>query len=71
MHYTNNPEVQARLKIKKTVSLATACHWLAKMGYQWTKKLLGQYVDGHKCDDVVHYHQHVFLPAWAEINHQT
>jgi hypothetical protein len=55
VHYTTNPEVQARLKIKKTVSLATAHHWLAKMGYWWTKKPSGQYVDGHECDDVVHY----------------
>jgi hypothetical protein len=71
VHYTNNPEVQARLKIKKTVSLATAHCWLVKMGYWWTKKPSGQYVDGHEHNNVVHYHQHVFLPAWAEINHQT
>jgi hypothetical protein len=68
VHYTTNPEVRVRLKIKKTVSLATARRWLAKMGYWWTKKPSGQYVDGHECDDVVHYRQHVFLPAWAELD---
>jgi hypothetical protein len=42
-----------------------------KMGYQWTKKPSGQYVDGHERPDVVYYRQSVFLPAWAEFNYQT
>jgi hypothetical protein len=66
MHCTTNSEVWVRLKIKKTVSLATAHCWLVKMGYQWTKKLSGQYVDSHEHDDVVHYRQHVFLPTCAD-----
>ncbi|KIK78535.1 hypothetical protein PAXRUDRAFT_16819 [Paxillus rubicundulus Ve08.2h10] len=28
---------------------------------------LGQYVDGHEQDDVVWYHQNVFLKQWAEM----
>jgi hypothetical protein len=60
-----------RLKIKKTVSLATAHCWLVKMGYQWNQKLSGQYVDSHEHDNVVHYRQHVFLPTWAELDCQT
>ena len=38
------------------------------MGYWWTKKPSGQYVDGHERADVIYYHQTVFLPAWAEVD---
>jgi len=38
------------------------------MGYHWTEKPFGQYVDGHECDDVVYYRQNVFFPAWAELD---
>jgi hypothetical protein len=44
---------------------------MQKMGYRWTKKLSGQYVDGHKRSDVVHYCQTVFLPAWAKLDYRT
>ena len=44
---------------------------MRKMGYRWTKKPSGQYVDGHERADVVHYRQTVFLPAWAELDHHT
>jgi hypothetical protein len=48
-----------------------AQRWMWKMGYQWTKKPSGQYVDGHKQSDIVCYRQTVFLPAWAELDHRT
>jgi len=40
------------------------------MGYWWIKTPKGQYVDGHKHDDVVFYRQHKFLPAWAKLEDQ-
>jgi hypothetical protein len=71
VHYTTIPEVKAQLKIEKTIHLATAQRWMQKMGYQWMKKLSGQYVDGHEQSDIVCYQQTVFLPAWAELDHCT
>jgi len=71
VHYTAIPEVRTRLNIKKTISLATAQRWMKKMGYRWTKKPSGQYVDGHERADVVYYRQSVFLPAWAELYQHT
>jgi len=71
VQYTAIPEVRQRLGIKKTVSLATARRWMKTMGYRWTKKPSGQYVDGHERDDVVYYRQNVFLPAWAELDRRT
>jgi hypothetical protein len=71
VHYVAIPEVKKRLGIKKTISVATAQRWMKKMGYRWTKKPSGQYMDGHERDDVVYYHQSVFLPAWAELDHHT
>jgi len=58
------PEMKARLKLKKTISLATAQRWIHIMDYQWTKNPHGQFVDGHEGEDVVKYHQLVFLPFW-------
>ena len=37
------------------------------MEYLWSKDPKGQFVDGHKWDDVVMYHQEVFLPAWEKL----
>lgn len=41
------------------------------MGYRWTRKPSGQYIDGHERSDVVHYQQSDFLPAWAELDRRT
>jgi len=71
VHYTAIPKVQAQLHLKKAIHLATVQRWMKKMGYRWTKKPLGQYVDGHERADVVFYHQTVFLPAWAELDKWT
>jgi hypothetical protein len=62
--YLNRPDVKARWGLKTTISDATAKRWMHKLGYQWVKKHRGLYVDGHERDDVVHYRQSVFLPAW-------
>ena len=37
---------------------------MSKLGYCWTKGPKGQYVDGHKCKDMVKYCQGDYLPAW-------
>ena len=44
---------------------------MKKIGYRWTKKPSGQYVDGHERADVVFYCQTAFLLAWAELDKQT
>jgi len=36
------------------------------MGYNWQKEKKGQYSNGHEDEDVVDYHQRVFLLAMAE-----
>ncbi|KAG2342774.1 hypothetical protein BDR05DRAFT_885766 [Suillus weaverae] len=64
--YLDNEEVKTRLKMKKTISLATAKRWMKCMDYRWVRDHHGQYIDGHEREDVVHYHQHVFLKKWAE-----
>ncbi|KAG1853648.1 hypothetical protein F4604DRAFT_1933049 [Suillus subluteus] len=67
--YLKRPEIQARHGLKKTVSLATAQRWMFKLDYHWREEKKGQYVDGHERDDVVTYHQHVFLPIWKSFAH--
>jgi hypothetical protein len=36
------------LKLTKSISLATAKHWMKHVSYPWTKMPLGQYVDEHE-----------------------
>ncbi|KAG1857783.1 hypothetical protein F4604DRAFT_1931271 [Suillus subluteus] len=67
--YLKNPEVQRRHGLTKTVSLATAQRWMVKLGYRWREEKKGQYVDGHEREDVVEYHQTVFLPLWESFQH--
>ncbi|OAX31798.1 hypothetical protein K503DRAFT_787611 [Rhizopogon vinicolor AM-OR11-026] len=62
--YLKRPEVRGCHGLKKTVSLATAQWWMLKLDYRWREEKKGQYVDGHERDDVVTYHQNVFLPLW-------
>lgn len=51
--------------------MATAQQWMKKLDYRWTKtSLKGQYVDGHKHEDIVAYCQNVFLPGiWCVCDH--
>ena len=65
--YLDRPKVKARLKLKKTISLATAQRWMHEMGYRWTKQPSGQFVDGHEREDVVAYRQNTFLPKMADL----
>jgi len=71
VHYLDRPSVKQHLGIKKTISLATAQQWMHRMGYHWKKTPGGQFVDGHEREDVVYYHQTIFLPAWTEIKIRT
>lgn len=67
MEYLDQEEVKTRLKLKKTISSATAKHWMQHMDYHWVQNHRGQYVDGHECEDVVYYCQNVFLKKWEEV----
>ncbi|TFY76614.1 hypothetical protein EWM64_g7399 [Hericium alpestre] len=40
--------------------------WMHHLGYRWKKSPRGQYVDGHKRDDVREYRDTVYLPKIAE-----
>ncbi|KAG0700036.1 hypothetical protein DFH29DRAFT_808125 [Suillus ampliporus] len=60
VHYLDDPIVQNRHGFKKLVSVRTAHR-------NWKKEKRGQYFNGHEHDDVVHYRQNVFLPAWGSI----
>jgi len=48
VEYVKQPDVLTRLKLKKTISLTTAQHWMKHVGYCWSKTLTGQFVDGHE-----------------------
>jgi hypothetical protein len=48
--------------MKKGITEMTARNWLSQIVFQWMLEPLGQYVDGHEQDDIVEYHQKVFLP---------
>ena len=67
VHYLEDPEVQKKHSLTKSISLATAQWWMHMMDYRWTKAPSGQYVDGHERSDVVEYRQMEFLPTIAEL----
>ncbi|KAF7297005.1 hypothetical protein MIND_00932800 [Mycena indigotica] len=64
--YVRTPEFQARLRVKRNISVRTAQRWMKKMGYRWKKEPKGMYSDGHERADVVNYRQNVFLPQWRD-----
>ncbi|EJD07983.1 uncharacterized protein FOMMEDRAFT_37609, partial [Fomitiporia mediterranea MF3/22] len=64
--YLNQPSLLAKLGCSKPITLQTARKWMHVIGYCYGKAPNGMYVDGHKCEDVVHYRQNVFLPLWAD-----
>ncbi|KAG2078385.1 hypothetical protein BDR04DRAFT_1124254 [Suillus decipiens] len=57
VNYIRGPDILARLKLKKTISLTTAQCWMKHVGYHWLKTPTGQFVDGHEQSDVVAYRQ--------------
>lgn len=69
--FLDTPEMLHRLQRTHTISLATAKRWMKKMGYHWGYDPKGQYVDGHKREDVVTYRQNIFLPQMKELDKRT
>ncbi|KAJ6536005.1 hypothetical protein DFH09DRAFT_1283931 [Mycena vulgaris] len=69
--YVATPEFQARLHIKRKITVRTTQRWMKKMGYRWRKEPKGMYSDGHERADVVHYRQNVFLPRWRALEART
>lgn len=67
VQYIRTPEFQARLRVKRNISVRTAQRWLKKMGYRWRQEPKGMYSDGHEREDVVDYRQNVFLPRWRDL----
>jgi hypothetical protein len=53
--------------LTQKIHLVTAQRWMHRLGYRWSKTLDGQYIDGHKRDDMVTYQQQIFLPAWMAL----
>ncbi|KAG2123383.1 hypothetical protein BD769DRAFT_1359665 [Suillus cothurnatus] len=71
LDYLSRPENQARLGMSKPICLRTAQWWMTRMGYRWMKEPHGQYSDGHEREDIVHYRQDIFIPAWAHYQAHT
>ncbi|KAK7014171.1 hypothetical protein R3P38DRAFT_2457219, partial [Favolaschia claudopus] len=69
--YVATPDFQARLRIKRQITVRTAQRWMKRMGYRWKREPKGMYSDGHERADVVHYRQNVFLPRWRELEART
>jgi hypothetical protein len=55
-----------QMKVRKGILISTACRWMEHQGFYYTKYKKALYFDGHECPNVVHYHQHIFLPLMAE-----
>jgi len=64
--------MRERTKLDKRIAVPTAQRWMKKMDYRWTKTgLKGQYVDGHKREDIIVYRQNVFLPGLRHVHQCT
>ena len=65
--YIAKLEVQEKLagKTCTTIHHRTACHWLKKLNWWYTRKKNGMYVDGHERDDVIQY-RNEFIGRWKE-----
>jgi len=65
IRFLDKPDVQARLKIKRTPTKRTVRNWLKLMDYCYGTGIKGMYIDGHEREDVVNYRQNHFLPLWS------
>ncbi|KIJ98623.1 hypothetical protein K443DRAFT_103686, partial [Laccaria amethystina LaAM-08-1] len=64
--YVATPEVQTRLGTKaRTIHEQTACRWLKKLNWRYTRKKKGMYIDSHEQEDVVAYRTG-FIKRWKE-----
>ncbi|KAJ6617501.1 hypothetical protein B0H10DRAFT_1714855, partial [Mycena sp. CBHHK59/15] len=65
--FLNRPGIQGKYDLQNIISIAMAKRWMHALKFRWVKNHKGQYVDGHEREDVVHYCQEVFLPAWYQM----
>ena len=64
--YVATPEVQKQLGTKaRTIHQRTACRWLKKLNWCYTRKKKGMYINGHEREDVVAYRTE-FIKRWKE-----
>src|SRR5882724_2205331 len=71
VNFMDTPEMRGRARLKRRIDVSMAQQWMKKLDYHWTYTQKGQYVDGHEQEDVVAYHQNIFLPRWAKIKART
>jgi hypothetical protein len=69
--YLDTPEMRRRTGHTERIHITTAQRWMKRLGYRWKTTPKGQYVDGHKWEDIVAYRQHVFLPVWRRAQART
>ncbi|KAJ6610487.1 hypothetical protein B0H10DRAFT_1713763, partial [Mycena sp. CBHHK59/15] len=50
--FLNRPKVQGAYNLKNTIHISTAQHWMHALKFCWVKNHKGQYVNGHKREDV-------------------
>jgi len=55
--FLDTPKMRTRLNQTTPIHQTTAQCWMQKLGYHWANTPKGQYVDGHKREDVVAYRQ--------------
>ena len=68
MDFLADEDVRSRHGIEKQIKLRTAQKYLNMLGYCYKAPAKGQYVDGHERDDVVIYHEQIFLPQWRKLS---
>jgi hypothetical protein len=67
VQFMEQPDIQTCYGLKKGISEWRGRNWMNKLGYWWTEDKKGQYVDGHKRDDIIEYWQKIFLPIWKAL----
>jgi hypothetical protein len=71
VNFMDTPEMREQTGLKKRIDVSTVQRWMKKLDYCWTYTPKGQYIDGHKREDIVVYRQKIFLPRWANIKART
>ena len=69
--FLDTPEMWEWTGLTKWIHLTTAQRWMKKLDCCWQRDLKGQFVDGHEHEDVVNYHQKVYLLSWSKIKPKT
>ena len=66
MNFLQQADIKEKYGIKHDISHKMACWYLQALGYHYQSTPKGQYVDGHKREDVVTYCERVFLLKWKK-----